>query len=114
METFKQEERQRERKRERMMEFHREYKDPFTMESAPVNLIIDQQKSQSLPSVVCTYIYIYVCVCAHSAQVGTMSVPGLAKEERSANSGSLPPKHSLVHACETKKERIVECFPIEW
>lgn len=27
------------------------------MESAPVNLIIDQQKSQSLPSVACT------CIC---------------------------------------------------
>lgn len=32
------------------------------------------------------------------------------KEERSANSGSLP-DHSF-HACETKKGRIVECFPI--
>lgn len=31
-----------------MMEFHREHKDSFTRESAPVNLIIGQQKSQSL------------------------------------------------------------------
>lgn len=78
METFK----RRERERERMMEFHREYKDSFTMESAPVKF--NHRPTKIAISSKCrVYIYIYVCVCtgargANSKNVGRFS----AKEKQ--------------------------------
>lgn len=79
-----------------MMEFHREYKDPFTMESAPVNLIIDQQKSQSLPSVVYT--------CAQRAR-RKLEQCWFQAWRRKSVAQTMAPEHSLVHACETKKRK---------